>query len=694
MKEIILGALFLFYSLSTSAQTVTDTQVNDTSSFSTLEEVVIKAYEHNRKLIDIAAPVAYTGQQQLNRFSNTSILPALNQSPGIKMEERSPGSYRLNIRGSSLRSPFGVRDVKVYFDEIPLSDPLGNTYLNQLSFYNFQSIELIKGAAGSLYGAGIGGAMLIHSMPLQWQKAVALDYSLGSFNANNLNLNIKAGDSNHRNIFNYSHQSSDGYRQQSQMQRNIFSYESQLRISDRQTLHAFMLYSDLYYQTPGGLTFAQYDTNPRMARPHAGTNLSAVEAKASVYQKTFTTGFSNEYLFNDYWKNTTAVYGAYTNFINPGIRVYEIRKEPHFGGRTVFEFKKQIGQTVLQLNFGNEAQKGFFSTKDYANKFGTSDTLQTDDATNIWQYMIFAQADIKLPHGWIVTAGASFNKSSVQNTRLSKVPPTAQAQTFQNKIPPRLAVLKKISSTISVYASVAGGFSTPTTSELIHTNGTIGANLEPEDGIDYETGVRGSLFHDKLYFDVGGFVFDLNNTIVQRIDTNGVYYYVNAGSTKQKGIETYISYKIVDRANKFFDGTKLFVSYAFNNFHYGNFKQLNTDFSGNYMPGAAKNNFVAGLDVNTKPGLYTNLTYTYTDKVYLNDANTAAAPSYNLLNARIGYRKKISPKWGLEIFVGADNFLNTKYSLGNDINAAAGRYYNAAPTVSYFAGIALRNLFR
>ncbi|MBS1974542.1 MAG: TonB-dependent receptor plug domain-containing protein, partial [Bacteroidetes bacterium] len=630
----------------------------------------------------------------LNRFSNTSILPALNQSPGIKMEERSPGSYRLNIRGSSLRSPFGVRDVKVYFDEIPLSDPLGNTYLNQLSFYNFQSIELIKGAAGSLYGAGIGGAMLIHSMPLQWQKAVALDYSLGSFNANNLNLNIKAGDSNHRNIFNYSHQSSDGYRQQSQMQRNIFSYESQLRISDRQTLHAFMLYSDLYYQTPGGLTFAQYDTNPRMARPHAGTNLSAVEAKASVYQKTFTTGFSNEYLFNDYWKNTTAVYGAYTNFINPGIRVYEIRKEPHFGGRTVFEFKKQIGQTVLQLNFGNEAQKGFFSTKDYANKFGTSDTLQTDDATNIWQYMIFAQADIKLPHGWIVTAGASFNKSSVQNTRLSKVPPTAQAQTFQNKIPPRLAVLKKISSTISVYASVAGGFSTPTTSELIHTNGTIGANLEPEDGIDYETGVRGSLFHDKLYFDVGGFVFDLNNTIVQRIDTNGVYYYVNAGSTKQKGIETYISYKIVDRANKFFDGTKLFVSYAFNNFHYGNFKQLNTDFSGNYMPGAAKNNFVAGLDVNTKPGLYTNLTYTYTDKVYLNDANTAAAPSYNLLNARIGYRKKISPKWGLEIFVGADNFLNTKYSLGNDINAAAGRYYNAAPTVSYFAGIALRNLFR
>jgi len=684
MKTFALVNLCIFYFSFLSAQSVTDTVVTDTLPARTLEEVIIKAYEHNRKLADVAAPVSYTGQEQLNRFNNISILPALNQSPGVKMEERSPGSYRLNIRGSSLRSPFGVRDVKIYFDEIPLSDPLGNTYLNQLSFYNFQSIEIIKGAAGSLYGAGIGGAMLIHSMPLQWQKTATVDYSLGTFNTTNLNFNVKAGDNDHQNVFNYSHQNSNGYRQQSQMHRDIASYESRLKISDKQTLHAFMLYSDLYYQTPGGLTFAQYDTNPGMARPHAGTNLGAVEAKASVYQKTFTTGFSNEYIFNDYWENTTAVYGTYTDFINPGIRVYEIRKEPHFGGRTVFRFKKQIGKTILQINFGSEAQKGFFSTKDFANKYGTSDTLQTDDATNIWQYIIFAQADIKLPYGWIVTAGASFNKSSVQNTRLSNVPPTAQTQVFQNKILP----------TVSVYASVAGGFSTPTTSELIHTNGTIGTDLEPEDGVDYETGVRGSLLHEKLYFDINGFIFDLNNTIVQRIDTSGVYYYVNAGSTKQKGIETYVSYRLADHITEFFDDTRVFASYTFNDFHYGSFKQVNTDFSGNYMPGVAKNNFVVGLDVNTKTGLYAHLTYTYTDKTFLNDANTATASSYNLFDARIGYRRKLSSKWKLEVFIGADNLFNTKYSLGNDINAAAGRYYNAAPKANYFAGISLSNLRR
>ena len=35
--------------------------------------------------------------------------------PGVRMEERTPGSYRLSIRGSLLRSPFGIRNVKVYF---------------------------------------------------------------------------------------------------------------------------------------------------------------------------------------------------------------------------------------------------------------------------------------------------------------------------------------------------------------------------------------------------------------------------------------------------------------------------------------------------------------------------------------------------------------------------------------------------
>ncbi len=400
--------------------------------------------------------------------------------------------------------------------------------MNQLSFYNFNSIEIIKGPASSLYGAGIGGAMLIHTLPANWNDGVSLDYTTGSFNTNSINANIKTGDADHENSFTYSHQTSDGYRQQAKMRRDIATWESLLTVNNKQTLHAYMSYSDLYYQTPGGLNLAQYNADPKQARPGAAQN------KAAIYQKIFLAGFSNEYALNDHWHNTTSLYGSYTDFTNPNIRVYEYRKEPHFGGRSVFEYTKQIGETSFQLDFGTEAQKGFFNTRDYGNKLGVADSMQSDDNLNNWQYMFFAQADLKLPHGWTVTGGASLNKSSIQLVHLSSRPSTTQTRVFKNQVTPHIAVLKQLKKNVSVYGSIARGFSPPTVSEVLRSDGKFGTNLQPEDGMDYELGIKGTLLQNKLFFDISGFLFDLKNTIVQRIDSNNVYYYVNAGSTKQK----------------------------------------------------------------------------------------------------------------------------------------------------------------
>jgi iron complex outermembrane receptor protein len=665
-------------------------QDDPADSSRTLSAVVVKAYEQNRKLIDVAAPVAVTGQTQLKRFGNMSILPAVNIIPGVRMEERSPGSYRLNIRGSSLRSPFGVRDVKIYLNEIPLTDPSGNTYLNQLSFYNFNSIEFIKGPASSLYGAGIGGAMLIHTMPANWRTGIGIDYSFGSFGSQNFNVNARLGNEEHQNSFNYSHQSSDGYRQQTKMRKDVATWESLLKVSEKQNLHAFMSYSDFYYQTPGGLTLAQYNANPRQARPPAGSQAGAVQNQAAIFQKIFIAGFSNDYQFNNNLQNTTSVYGSYTDFINPGIRVYEFRKEPHFGGRSVFTYKKQWGETGLQLNAGMEAQKGFFNTKDFGNKAGVADSLQLDNNINLWQYMIFAQADLRLAHGWSITAGVSFNKSAVNFINLLSRPAKTQQRGFENKLPPHLAVLKKIAKTVSIYGSLARGFSPPTVSEMLRSDGLFGTNLQPQDGMDYELGLRGNLFRGRLSFDVSGFFFHLKNTIVQRIDTAGVFYYVNAGSTRQNGLEYYLSYEFAAMGEHFVRSAKLWMSHAWHDFHYRDFKQVNSDFGGKRLPGVPQNAIVSGFDLDTKAGLYLNITYNYSDAIALNDANTDHASSFQLIGARIGYRTQVHQKFNIELFTGGDNLGDTRYSLGNDINAAAGRYYNTAPGRNFYAGISLR----
>jgi len=117
------------------------------------------------------------------------------------------------------------------------------------------------------------------------------------------------------------------------------------------------------------------------------------------------------------------------------------------------------------------------------------------------------------------------------------------------------------------------------------------------------------------------------------------------------------------------------------------FKQVANDFSGNKLPSVAPNTVAATLDIMTRPGIYTNITWYYSDAIPLNDANTEFASSYNLTGIRAGWRKHISKKINLDVFAGVDNLFDVQYSLGNDINAAANRFYNAAAGVNYFGGV-------
>src|SRR5687767_5921458 len=122
---IILLLVFIAFSTSLGAQT-------DSTKEISLDEVVVKAFEQNRRLKDVPAAVNLISSAALRRFNDVSIVSAVNSMPGVRMEERSPGSYRINVRGSSSRSPFGVRNVKIYYNDLPYTDPGGQTYLNQL----------------------------------------------------------------------------------------------------------------------------------------------------------------------------------------------------------------------------------------------------------------------------------------------------------------------------------------------------------------------------------------------------------------------------------------------------------------------------------------------------------------------------------------------------------------------------------
>ncbi len=116
-------------------------------------------------MLETTASVGIVGPRAFQRSSPTTFTNAVNTVPGVRMEERSPGSYRFSVRGSLLRSPFGVRNVKFYWNGIPFTDANGNTPLNSLDYASVGRMEIIKGPGSSVYGAGTGGVVLLSTTP-------------------------------------------------------------------------------------------------------------------------------------------------------------------------------------------------------------------------------------------------------------------------------------------------------------------------------------------------------------------------------------------------------------------------------------------------------------------------------------------------------------------------------------------------
>jgi iron complex outermembrane receptor protein len=381
------------------------------------------------------------------------------------------------------------------------------------------------------------------------------------------------------------------------------------------------------------------------------------------------------------------VYGAFSQVRNPAIRNYERRLEPNFGGRSTFSYSTGIKESKLKLVAGVEAQKGFSTISVYNNKLGNTDSIQTQDEVENHTIALFLQSELVLPKGWIITAGASLNRSVVKFQRLSVVPAFNYKTQFDNELAPRISLLKSLTSNLSVYALVSKGFSPPTVAELLPSTTVINTDLQAEKGYNYEIGIRGTTFRNRLSYDVNAYHFSLDNSITQRRDVSGADYFLNAGNTKQQGIETALDYLIVRNPEQFVTRLEVYFNHSYQYFRYKDFKQVNNDFSGKRIPGIAPHTISTGVNFETKPGLYANVNYFYSDRIALNDANADFASAYRLLGFKAGFRRNLGTHARIDIFAAGDNLLDQTYSLGNDINAAGNRFFNAAPRRNWIVGI-------
>ena len=645
-----------------------------------LEEVLVQAYATDRPSFEVPAAVSYISSKALDRFNNTSILPAVNLIPGVRMEERSPGSYRFSIRGSLLRSPFGVRNVKMYWNGLPLTDGGGNTYINLLDNSSISSMEIIKGPGASLYGAGTGGVVLFKSRsnaPKYEISAMGGSYGLLRLNSTTQILpNLTAS---------YAHQRSDGYRDHTAMNRSVFRIEYRPKLSKKNELSLNYFYSKLFYQTPGGLTRAQYDTVPRNARLRADT------LNASIENKTHYIGISDRHQWNESWSTRLGIYASRSNFVNPTFLNYEERDENNFGGRLENQYKFVGERLSGKLTLGAEFQHFKSPIRNYTNIKGSPGALSFEDDLISNQTMLFLQSEFDFPSNIIFTLGAS---TTFLKYDLQRIQPGMSNQTrnFDPVFAPRVALLKKMGGRHSVYASLSYGFSPPTLAEVRPSTNEFNNDLSPEHGVNYEMGFKGRTSDASLRYEVVFFEFDLKETIVIQRTDDGAEYFVNAGRTIQRGTEIGISWDAITDSERFFSDLSFNGGYTINSFNFDEYTNDGTDYSGNKLTGVPPNVIALGVDAHIHARLYINLTGNYVDRIPLNDANTEHAGEYFLLGSRVGYVLPVKGIFGVDLFIGGDNVLDQKYSLGNDLNARGGRFFNTASGANFYFGIKLSGL--
>ena len=135
-----------------------------------LELVVVTASRRETSMSDVAAAVSRVDEQQLRELAPEVLAAALRGQPGAFFQQTTPGQGIPIIRGLKgsqvLHLVDGMRLNNAFFRDAP------NQYLALVDSFATERVEVLRGAAGSLYGAdAMGGVVQVLSPEVRFSGA-------------------------------------------------------------------------------------------------------------------------------------------------------------------------------------------------------------------------------------------------------------------------------------------------------------------------------------------------------------------------------------------------------------------------------------------------------------------------------------------------------------------------------------------
>jgi iron complex outermembrane recepter protein len=240
-------------------------------------------------------------------------------------------------------------------------------------------------------------------------------------------------------------------------------------------------------------------------------------------------------------------------------------------------------------------------------------------------------------------------------------------------------------------------------SETLTPEGFVNLDILPEKSWSYETGFRGGIFGNRLFYDLSLFRMHVRDLLVAERVGPDAWVGKNAGRSLHQGLEAELSGKIFQStasAGRWHSLKEIGwrSAYSFNNFRFTDYVDREIDYSGMKIPGVPDHMLNAGITLSFTGGFYTTTEFNLVGKMPMNDLNSRFTQAYHLLNARLGYKKDLG-KWSLDVFGAVNNLTDQHYASMVLVNApsfgnALPRYYYPGLPVNFSFGLKLAYIQR
>jgi iron complex outermembrane recepter protein len=694
LKKNYLILLFIIVSQNILAQEKKGKTI-DSPKTEKLEEVIISSFHINDSLQNAPASIGILSKKDLLQNNTTDISTVLNTIPGVFMQSANFTTTRISIRGIGARTPYGTNKIRAFYGSIPLTSGNSETVIDDIDLENIGQIEIIKGPLSSVYGAGLGGAILISpQLSKKEGSSAGISSVFGSYGLLKNSLNFSLNEKHSSLNLSYHKLETDGWRKNSAYNREGVTLGGELFKKQNSKLTYFSNYTYLKAFIPSSINKAMFDNNPQSGAP------TWVASKGYKEYKSTLAGLAYDFKINENLNNSTSVFINYKDSNEP--RPFDILHQYTFatGARTQFSGNFKIKEIENQFIAGIEYFTDHYKGNTFENLYQQNNgqgSLQGNQLTENGQkrnfYNIFSQIRTLLSKRFEIQAGLNYNKTQfeLENYTLN----STQKYSYGGIFSPQLSLLFKPSEQRTFYFSASRGFSLPATEETLTSEGTINPDIKPENGYNFEVGGKFYFFNKNLYSEIAVYRMEIKDLLVAKRVGDDQYVGVNAGKTFHEGIE--ITLKHNWQINRFLSLNSYLAS-SIGKYEFKEFIDKENDFSGNKLTGVPANKVNAGLILNTSPGLYFSADFQFVDKIPMNDANSAYSDSYKLINLKTGYRFEILPGLTSNLAAGINNVANEKYAsliLPNAVAIGNGtpRYYYPGLPVNYYGTVSLNYLF-